>query len=46
MRYKIQTDLTVVGNALTLAYFIDRDTPLNTAAINSHMLGLFYDLDF
>jgi len=46
MRYKIQTDLTVVGNALTLAYFIDRDTPLNTTAINSHMLGLFYDLDF
>ena len=46
MRYKIQTDLTVLGNALTLAYFIDRDTPLNTAAINSHMLGLFYDLDF
>ena len=46
MRYKIQTDLTVAGNDLTLAYFIDRDTPLNTAAINSHMLGLFYDLDF
>ena len=46
MRYKIQTDVSLAGNALTIAYFIDRDTPLNTIAVNSHMLGLFYDLDF
>jgi hypothetical protein len=46
MRYKLQTDLNLAGNTLTLAYFIDRDTPLNTAPVNSHMLGLFYELDF
>ena len=46
MRYKLQTDLSLAGNTLTLAYFIDRDSPLNTAPVNSHMLGLFYDLEF
>lgn len=46
MRYKLQTDLSLAGNTLTLAYFIDRDSPLNTAPLNSHMLGLFYDLEF
>jgi hypothetical protein len=46
MRYKLQTDLSLAGNTLTLAYFIDRDTPLNAAPLNSHMLGLFYDLEF
>lgn len=46
MRYKLQTDLSLAGNALTIAYFIDRDSPLNATVINSHMLGLFYELDF
>lgn len=46
MRYKLQTDFSLSGNTLTLAYFIDRDTPLNAAPVNSHMLGLFYELEF
>ena len=46
MRYKLQTDLSLAGNTLTLAYFIDRDSPLNAAPVNSHMLGLFYELEF
>lgn len=44
IRYRVQTELSVGKNNVTIAYFIDRDTPFSRPSFNSHMLGLFFDL--
>jgi len=44
-RYRLETDFSVATGKLSLAYFIDRENRLNTAAFNTHIVGVFYSFD-